>query len=211
MIEINLLPEEQKRKTRKIELPDIAFVPIIAGLLGIIIVTHLSLGLIVTLKARTLKQLEASWEKTLPAKEKADKLKLELTDMRTKIEAIEELIESRLSWAKKLNDLSDAMITGVWLNKLRLEKKVIFQEAGVGEDKGSTPEFRKTIVKTLHLNGSVFAAGGDETAAIGKFIRSLKTHRGFFYDFKEIETASIQRRKLEESEVMDFELICYFK
>ena len=212
MIEINLLPEELKKKRRKIELPDIAFLPIIAGLLGIIIVTHLSLGLAVTLKARTLKRLQAKWEEILPDKEKADELKYELTAMRDKIEAIEELVEGRLSWAKKLSDLSDAMIAGVWLSRLWLEKKVILQDVEVGGDKeSSAPEFRKTIIESLHLNGSVFTAGGEETAAVGKFIRSLKVNRGFFYDFKEIETASIQRTKLEESEVMDFELICHFK
>ncbi|MEA3305397.1 MAG: hypothetical protein U9R52_01125 [Candidatus Omnitrophota bacterium] len=193
MIKINLLPEESKKKRMKIEFPDIAFLPIIAGLLGIIVAVHLLLGLTAALKTRTLKRLQSEWGNILPDKEKADELKLELAGMRSRIKAIEELIEGRFGWAKKLNDLSDAMLAGVWLNRLWLEEKAASR------------------AKALHLNGSVFAAGGDETAAVGKFIRSLEANKGFFYNFNDLETASIQRRKLKESEVMDFELICYFK
>ncbi|MFH0839946.1 MAG: hypothetical protein V1883_02890 [Candidatus Omnitrophota bacterium] len=217
MIEINLLPHEIKRKRRKIELPDISFLPVLAGFLGIIIIIHLFVGLMVAMKAKTFKGLERKWQSVLPNKEEADNIKAELTSTRTKIDTIDELIETRRSWAVRLNDISDSMIPGVWLNKLWLEKRVIIQEvreAKTNSEKGATKaakEPKKTIIRTLHLNGSVIAGGGEETAVIGKFIRSLKDNKNFMPDFSDIESASIQRTKLKDAEVMDFELICYFK
>jgi len=219
MIEINLLPPEIKKRKRKIELPDISFLPIIAGLLGVIVIIHLLLGMTLALKAKSLKRLERKWETVLPNKQKADKMKSELTAMRGKIDAIDKLIKNRRSWARRLNDISDAMIPGVWLNKLWLENRIIIQEPVVRSDTGEAGgkvketkvEPKKIVISSLHLNGSAIAAGGEETATIGKFIRSLKDNENFFSDFKDIESASIQRTKLKDEEIMDFELIGYFK
>ena len=105
------------------------------------------------------------------------------------------------------------MISGVWLNRLWLEKKVQAIDKSTADSplSGGAPIRATTVENTLHLTGSVIAAGGDETAAIGKFIRSLENNEGFFRDFREINSASIQRAKLKDEEVMNFELICYFK
>ncbi|MDP3788818.1 MAG: hypothetical protein Q8R48_00265 [Candidatus Omnitrophota bacterium] len=219
MIEINLLPPEIRKRKRKIELPDISFLPIVAGLLGIIIIIHLLLGMTLALKAKSLKRLERKWATVLPDNQEADKMKSELTAMRGKIDAIDKLIKNRRSWARRLNDISDSMISGVWLNKLWLESRVIIQEPAVKTDTGEASgkvkeakaEPKKIVIRSLHLNGSAIAAGGEETATIGKFIRSLKDNENFFSDFKDIESASIQRTKLKEEEIMDFELIGYFK
>lgn len=213
MIEINLLPKELRK--RKLELPNIfthiSFISVVAFILGI----HLLLVIATTMKARKLDSYEKRWQEILPKKEEADKLKDELTEMRGKIDTVDSLVRGRISWAKKLSDLSDAIIHGVWLNRLWLERKIVLEKAestksgegGAGAD--AAP--KKVIVKTLHLNGSVIATGGEETAAIGRFIRGLKNNKGYFADFKEIEATSIQRSHLKDVEVMDFELLCYFK
>lgn len=213
MIEINLLPKELRK--RNIELPNIfthiSFIPVVALILGI----HLLLVFAITMKARTLARHEKRWQEILPEKEEADKLRDELTKMRGKIEVVDSLVQGRISWAKKLSDLSDAIIQGVWLNRLWLDQKIVLEmaESIKNEEGGAgvSAAPKRTIVKTLHLNGSVIASGGEETAAIGKFIRSLKNNKGYSADFKEIEATSIQRSHLKDVEVMDFELICYFK
>lgn len=217
MIEINLLPIGIKRKRKRMELPDISFLPVAAGFLGVIIIIHLFVGIVVAIKAKSLRGLERKWQLIAPVKDEADKIKADLTGTRAKIDAIDKLIETRRSWTVRLNDISDAMIPGVWLDKLWLETKVIIQEtpgvkASFGEDSvKAVKEPAKAIIRTLHLNGSVIAGGGEETAFIGKFIRSLKDNKNFITDFKDIESASIQRTKLKDEEVMNFELICYFK
>jgi hypothetical protein len=204
MIEINLLPKELIRK--KVEIPEVPFIPIIGTFLGVIIAAHLSIGLAVSLKSKSLRKLEKRLDGILPEKKNADEVIRELTSMRTKIDAIDSLIQTRMSWARKLSDLSDAMTQGVWLKKLWLEKKMELRKES---EEASEP--KQILVKILHLNGSVITAGGDEAAVIGKFIRSLKKNEGFFSDFNEVESVSIQRNRLEEVEIMDFELICHFK
>lgn len=222
MIEINLLPPEIKKKKRKIELPDVSFLPIVTGLLGVIIIIHLLLGVTLSFKTKSLNRLEKKWQTALPDKQKADKMKTELTVMRGKIDAIDKLIKNRRSWAQRLNDISDAMIPGVWLNKLWLENRIVIQEPAAKSDtddgyggkvkvKEAKAEPKKIVIRSLHLNGSAIVSGGEETATIGKFIRSLKDNEDFFSDFKDIESASIQRTKIKEEEIMDFELVGYFK
>lgn len=211
MIEINLLPKELRKK--KIELPsiNISVIPIVVAVLMI----HLLLVFSTNMKARTLTRLENKWQDILPEKEDAERLKGELTKMREKIDAVDGLIQGRMSWAKKLSDLSDAMMQEVWLNRLWLEQKIILQRVEPEKSEGGGAQAgaatKGTVVKTLHIDGSVIATGGEEAAAIGKFIRNLKNNKAFFADFKEIETTSIQRSQLKDVEVMDFELICYFK
>ena len=192
MIEINLLPKELRK--RKIELPDISFLPIIATVLGIVILVHLLFSLSVNLKTRGLRRLEKRWEEILPGEKSADEVIDELTTMRNKIDAIDNLIQGRMGWAKKLSELSSAMIPGVWLNRLWIEKKVIYRKEEKakkgGGDRGllkAGPE--EITIKTLHLNGSVIVTGGEETAAVGKFMWSLENNPEFFADFSEIESA----------------------
>lgn len=214
MIEINLLPKELQRK--KIEFPDISFLPIVAGVVGIIVVLHLLLSLSVNLKARTLRRLEKRWEEILPAKADADRVINELTTMRGRMNAIDRLIQGRINWARKLSDLSDAMIPGVWLNRLWIEKKAVYKQVektrkAEGGEAQVNAEPKKVTIETLHINGSVIATGGEETAIVGKFMWSLESNPGFFADFSEMESAYMQHNKLKDVEVMDFELICYFK
>jgi len=207
MIEINLIPYEERRK--KMELPQISFLPVVILFLGLMVTLHLSLKLVSNIKCCSLKRLNQKWEAILPEKKEADRFKEELVTMRGKVDAIDSLLQGRLSWAEKLEDLSESLIPGVWLNKLWLERRIqtVMRKGDDGEE-GSTYSH---VVRMLHLSGSVIASGGEETAAIGKFIRSLERNNGFFKDFSGIESASIQRSKLKDVEVMNFELICYFK
>lgn len=208
MIEINLMPKELIKK--KVELPSLSILPVVIAILAV----HLILAVSANLKAGSLVNLEKKWQEIAPENEKAEKIKSELTSFRNMIDAIGELIQGRTSWGKKLSDLSDAMIPGVWLNKLWLEQKIIvekFEPKNVPDGVESQPLTRKKIIKSLHIEGSVIATGGEETAEIGRFIRSLKNNAAFFADFKDIEATSIQRSRLKELEVMDFELVCYFK
>jgi len=209
MIEIDLLPKELRRK--EVDIPIAAFIPVVVVVVGI----HLLLGISSGIKQRSLATLEEEWRGLQPGMEIAEGLTNELTTMRGRIDAIDNLIQGRMSWAMKFSDLSDAMIPGVWLNKLWLEQKITLEKMELGQPgpgEGQPQQAtRERVIRTLHIDGSAIATGGGETAAIGKFIKSLKNNDGFFSDFKEVETTSIQRSRLKDIEVMEFELICYFK
>ncbi len=195
------------------EIPEIPSLHIIIGVVGLVIIIHLAFTVSINIKAKALKRLQNRWNEIAPANEEADRIIKELTTMRRRIDAIDALIQKRISWAKKLSDLNDAIIPGVWLNRLWIERKVIYHNATAegAEAPAETSGSDKTIIKTLHLNGQVIASGGEETAAVGKFMWSLEHNDGFFAHFSEIETVYMQQSKVEDTEVMDFELVCYFK
>ena len=62
----------------------------------------------------------------------------------------------------------------------------------------------------LKLEGSV-TASGQETAFIGKYVKSLKDNATFTELFRDIELSNINQRKIKEFDVYDFVLICKFR
>ncbi len=212
MIEINLIPQDQRRK--KIELPDISFLPFIGGTVGIVIAIHLVLVVWANMQVGAITRLQTQWQELKPQQDDSEMLKRQLIRLREKIGALDELTSGRIVWTEKLNGLSDAMIPGVWLNRLWLEtkKEILEDTSETTSAEGRTEDTPEVITrKLLHMRGSVIAGSGEEAAIVGKFIRSLKDNTMFYYGIREIDTSSIQRSQLKESEVMDFELICAFR
>jgi Tfp pilus assembly protein PilN len=190
MIEINLLPIEYKRK--KIQLPDLGklrIIPIAISVIGFLIGLYLILSIILTVKTNTLNRLNNEWQSILNEKQEADKLKQEVKRLKKKADLIDSLLVDRLLWSKKLNQLSDLMIDGIWLESLTL-----------GERKEKP---------TLILKGNVVSRKKEETALIGQFMERLRQDEDFFSCFQDIELESIKRRQLGKTEVMEFNLILF--
>ena len=177
MIEINLLPKELKKKKIKLELPNIKFTPIIIGVVAFIVFVQLVLSVTLMIKkGYTLKRLEAKWTVFEPKSKELLAMNEQLESLTRKVKNIDSLVAKRLSWTKKLNDLSDLMTPGVWLNSLSIDE--------VGGR------------KILSLKGSVSSSGMDEAALIGKFMKNLKENKSFFKDFSEIALGTIQKTEV---------------
>jgi Tfp pilus assembly protein PilN len=187
MIEINLLPERLQKKKKARFQQKILLVSGI-GLLSPLIIIHILLGLIIIAKKVQIDNLDRNYQAVSPIKKEADSIKAEFSKYRAKVETITQLMDSRLLWAKKLNQLSDAMSPGVWLTELSLNRP-----------------------KSLTLKGTTTSKKGEEMALVGKFMDSLKKNQLFFSDFKDIELESAQGRKIKDIEVMDFVISCFFK
>ncbi len=190
MIEINLLPDKYKK--REIQLPDLGelkTVPIIIGIVSFLVALYLILTIISTVKSNTLNRLENEWQSISIQQQEAAKLKGEKEKLEQKSDLINSLIAERLLWSKKLNQLSDLMIDGIWLEKLSLGKR---------KDKD-----------VLILEGDVFSRKKEETALIGEFMQKLRQDKNFFSDFEDVELESIKRRCLGETEVMQFNLVLF--
>lgn len=225
MIRINLLPPELKRKRREIELPNISFLPVLSIFVGTLAAIYILAALFTVLEVNKLSRLEKRWDAIAPQQKEVDGVKRQILSLEQKIATIEEIISWRPLWAARLKALSDSMITGVWLRRIWLETKyetIDTAKPQARQGKGAKPAGgqpaaetqKKTEVKTtriMHIEGSVITSGGDETAAIGRFIRSLKSNEEFSGDFSEIETGSIQRGNLDDVELMNFELLAFFK
>lgn len=190
MIEINLLPAKYRK--RQIQLPDLGrlkTVPLVIGTMSFLVGLYLILTAISVVKSNTLNRLNDEWQFISVQQQMAAKLKKKMKQFEKKADLIDSLVAERLLWSKKLNQLSDLMTDGIWLESLSL-----------GERKGK---------QILILKGDVVSRKKEETALIGEFMQELRQDKEFFSDFKEIELESIKRRYIGETEVMQFNLVLF--
>jgi hypothetical protein len=189
MIEINLLPEElRKKESVKIVLPEIpvqkALVPAVLVFLGLQILFNLF---------SFYKRGELVWverELTSFKKNNADILGLkdQIRGVRSSLQAAEAVLQRKFFWTSFLNALSSSMTKGIWFRNLSLS-----------EDS-----------KVLALEGSVIGKG-QETAYIGRCLKECKDNAFFKGIFEDIEVTNIVEKKVKEFDVYDFLLHCRFK
>jgi len=192
MIEINLLPNDQKAKQKKVlDLKKIPILPIAVGVIGSLIIVHIVLIVTIRINKIALTKVKKQWEEISPKKTMMDALKKRVAGINAKIGAIEGLTEKRILWAKKLNDLSDLMPSNIWISNLSYDKS------------GQMP--------SLILDG--FAAGttGEGATYVARFIKAMKNNNDFFKDFRDIELGSMRRSLIDKDEVMNFKIICTFR
>jgi Tfp pilus assembly protein PilN len=189
MIEINLVPENlrKKRKGRKIgesdisTLPKETFIGVCGGFLGLLLIIHVMLQAVIFLKLASQTQYKKQWEEILPEKASVDKVLDELKKMRSKVKSIEEAIGSqRILWSKKLNEISDDMARGVWINKIEL------------------------VEDTLLIQGSAVSKDNTEILNAHKFASNLKNDEEFKKYFSDIEIGIHSTTKLGIASVADF-------
>jgi hypothetical protein len=212
MIEINLLPEDRRKKKRKkIVLPKMNFLPVAVSVLGGLIALHAIAGAIILAKRHQLKVMNGKLDQYIPKKIEFDKLKFSYDKINRKQNTIDRLTEGRLIWAKKLNDISDSMIPGVWLTELYIDEQTEFVtlKPAAGAKPNQAPKTKSVTTKYLVLEGYASSMFGEETAIVGKFIKSLKENESFFVDFDDIKLDSIQSSRLNEVEVMSFKIYCF--
>ena len=200
MIELNLLPEELKKKKQKIELPEIPFIPITIGVIAALLLLQLLLSGIIFASKKQLAALDRTWQEMAPEKKEVETIKGRISATSKKTRAIEELMQKRLNWSRLLNELSNSMIANIWLSGLIYDEK----SAKSARDKEKS-------VPTLRLSGSASAKGEGATSDIARFIESLKSNKNFFRDFDEIELVSIKKGQASGQDVMDFTLVASFK
>ena len=227
MIEINLLPEEYRKKDAQLKRMDMAKFNVqnlplfkIAGAALAVMVAVPVLLFFIGLYARAhLSSMEKQYNQMVPAKKEADALKSGIEMVNKKIKAIDELMVKRFSWARKLNDLSDSVTPGIWLTELSYSEKMtdrpvvidIKNSKNKGQNEPAKTVMEKVMMKYLIISGYASGMGEDGTAAVGKFIKSLKDSSAFYSDFSDIELGAIKTDRIEDEEVMSFKITCLFK
>lgn len=221
MIEINLLPEEDRKKKRsapKIEttMTNFSGLPIISMAMiaiGAILAVQLALFAIGVVSGMAFNSMNLKYKNILPKKNETLQLKAGVDAANKKVAAIDELMVKRFSWEKKLNALSNSMIPGIWLTELQYDEKATDlpkSAAGTAKKQQSkAPE--KTLARYLVLSGAASGMGEEGTALIGRFIKSLKDEAEFYSDFSDIELGTIKREKMDDQEIMTFKITCLFK
>jgi Tfp pilus assembly protein PilN len=184
MININLLPDDLKKQ--RVILPKGIFIVLGIVLLSIFIIwsSLVSKGLAaVTLQSD---ELENKWQKILELKSEYGIYKKELKALEERAGVVNYLMADRIYYSQKLNELSDLLSDGIWLNALDLDGEM------------------------LTIEGKVYSKEGKEEAIVGNFMNSIKHHESFFKDFNDVELKII-KRKTQDIELISFVLFCHLK
>jgi Tfp pilus assembly protein PilN len=191
MIEINLLPEELRKKEESVNL--LAELPIKRSAV-IVVIVFFGLQILATLGAFSI-SAHSKWMKaeTVKLREMSKEILAQkaLTALiKKRSEKADAAIQQPFLWSSLLNALSDSITKGVWLTHLSI----------TNDNKA----------KQLRLDGSLVGRG-EETALAGKFIKELKSNPLFNELFNEIELVTMKQKRIKEFDVYDFEILCNFK
>ena len=177
MLEINLLPEELQKKNKATGIETEYFLYIGQWLITIFVVIHIILGGVWIFKTMQLKILNYNWLKLGPERMKLAELK---GSAGASVEA--RLAGQRISWAEKLNKLSEHLPSGIWLNSFSLS------------------------AKELGLKCSVVSLSKEEMLLINQLLNNLKKDPVFYKDFTNVELGAMTRKIYGSYEIMDFVL-----
>ena len=192
MIEINLLPAEMRRQKKiyfKFDLADIARVKFLAG--GIFAGAMALLVIIPALGANIRKhqilELLEKEKNIMPQKTSVEAINSEIAVLKVKLNALDDITKRRFLWSRKLNELSDLVLPGIWFNRIGAE-----------------------LDNNLTIEGSVISKNEEAMASVGKFIKNIKDDKLFFGDFSDIKLESVQRKNIDKRDIVEFKIVLYF-
>lgn len=195
MIEINLLPEELRTKTKaraseqaavtKVVLAnqDKLFIYAIPALLALLIAVHLYFTVVAISKNTQLISLNRKWLSLEPQKKTLDAFNKEFSSGSQDANFAQLLINQRVLWSQKLNKLSLHLPTGVWFNEIMFNGK------------------------SITIQGSVISMQRDQVSLVNKLLDDLKMDTDFSKDFSSFELTSMQNKVIGGYDIADFVLV----
>ena len=218
MIELNLLPEEIKKKRKKIriELPEIPLIPITIGFVAVLLIIQILFGCFIFFSRKELALLTKERQGLSPKKQEIIDIKRAISNKARKVSAIESLMKNQLTWSRLLNDLSDCLTSNIWLTNLfygeKSERRTVSGKVSAGKKKrASSTKTETRKIRTRTLTGFASGRGEATTERVARFIRSLKRSKNFSAKFNAVELVSITKSNVAGQDVMNFELVCKFK
>ncbi len=146
-------------------------------------IVNIVLQLTIFVQMGTCKAIEVSVEGIGPQRTDVNAVLSELKVLRQKISTIESITTGRrLSWAQKLNMISDAITSGAWLTRITLTKENFIME------------------------GSVVSKKGDYASIVNTFNADLRNNPSFMKGLKDPEVSFTGRRKVNTTEIANFAL-----
>ncbi len=219
MLEINLLPEEFRKKKSRFAMPQInvSSLPLFIGAVILLVSLHIILLVMININKNVYAKMSKEWELSEPLKNSVELIRRANVTTANNVRAIEDLMAKKILWFEKLNELSDLITPGVWYTRLTIDEKTVLIESvpRLGQKKlqggGRGARGKKQEISYLVIEGEVSATYGEELAIIGKYIDGLKRDKAFFSDFSNIELDSTKLHTILDNDVMHFSINCYFK
>lgn len=180
MININLVPEEliKQKKYQFIRravkgIPQEVVVGAIGGLLALLIVLNILLQFVIFVQLANVQRLQMSWDRITPEKRQVDEVLSTLNGLRQKTILIDKIKkENQISWAQKLNVISDVVPSGVWLDRFAIDKEFLL------------------------IEGKMIPKKGDQLSSVNMFQKSLKASPVFMKGVKSLDVALTERKKV---------------
>ncbi|HXV18793.1 MAG TPA: hypothetical protein VD883_01815 [Candidatus Omnitrophota bacterium] len=210
MIEINLLPEElRKKESVPVKLPDIPTLKIFAITLAVLAALQILITLFAFVQKFELYSLRGRLVAMTETNKDITKVKNETRAVQARINQIQTLTTRPLYWSSFLSGLTASMTKGVWLRDLSV-MEMDRAAASVRIKNLQSSGEPESKIKLLRLEGGAIGKG-QETAYIGKFLKSLKESPTLAPHFSQMELTNINQRKANDYDVYDFEILCVFK
>jgi len=214
MIEINLLPQELRRKKRvQFKVPEIPVLPIVAVVAVALVGIHIMLSLLLGFNNSRLKAWNARWDGMGPEKEKTERVTKKIASLKGKVIAVRKIAKPEVDWAEILTGLNQAVTPHIWLSSFDMDiskgsgKKQVSRK----KSKSKKKKTKEIIIPVLYLTGFALGESEDATSSAAKFITSLERTDKFSKYFDKIELKSMKSQKVLKESVMGFELDCKFK
>ncbi len=191
MIEINLLPDNMRKEKRTpfkfdLELNRVYFLA--GGLVAaVLIVSLLFLSMGTFVRKKQILKLVREEQGFAVEKQEVEIIDREISLLKAKMGALDQVVKRKILWAKKLNEISDLMLPGIWLSRIRTDEEGNFM-----------------------IEGSVISRKEEAMASVGKFMKNLREDPSFFQDFSDIKLESVQRDSVKEQDIVDFKIALYF-
>ncbi|MBF0532939.1 MAG: PilN domain-containing protein [Candidatus Omnitrophica bacterium] len=194
MIDINLVPPQSRRKKRKngaggFQIPPEIVIGAGGGLVLLLVAAHVILLFINLTELARQGQLNAQWTALQPRKKKVDAVLAELRQMQSTQRAVQAILKKEeVTWAQRLNIISDVLPRGVWLRQINLSPEHI-----------------------LFVQGSALTLESQEMINVHTLAANLKKNEYFINGFAAVELGSIERRKIMNTEITDFVITAKMK
>ena len=194
MIEINLLPEELRVKTRSKNAEHVSvardakfsqddlFVYAIPALLVLFACVHVYFAFTAFSKNSRLSSMNRQWISLEPQKKEVDEFNKEFSVVSQDASLTQQLTGQRILWAQKLNKLSLNLPSGVWFNEITVNDK------------------------NITIQGSVISLKKEEVTLINKLLDNLKADKDFSKDFVSLELNNVQKKSIGGYDIADFVL-----
>ncbi|MBU4312485.1 MAG: PilN domain-containing protein [Candidatus Omnitrophica bacterium] len=192
MIQINLLPEEMRKRKGpqlKLDLQNSKVKMIAAGgAVGVLVLLILFLSLGSSIRKGQTRRLLAREQAIAAQKSEIEAVNNEVELLKTKIGTLGQIAKQEFLWAEKLNRISDLVLPGIWFTRIRTDSE-----------------------NRLIIEGSVISKEEEAMASVGKFMKDIRGDDNFFKDFANIKLESVQRKNIEDRDVVDFKIVLYFE
>ena len=190
MIEINLVPEQLRKKRRAAAivesvggLPKEVMIGLVGAFTFVLIIILLVFQGYVALRVASRNDLKRQLAAIDQEKQNVENVIKEMKTLKERAKTLETVVAPyAIFWAEKINVLSNELPRGVWLTKFALEGQSVI------------------------IEGSAVSKVKSEITDIHSFMGKLKSNKEFMSKLKNLDLEMIKARNVETLTVADFKI-----